>query len=150
MTDPFLYDTVNELYHSVMDHMPVVFQKRDIAGPFILGGLGAYGIVRALQLTSERMVNKAFPGFDELVLPLLERICQIGVISLPFVYALFDPEGAKAIITQHPSYTSGMAGTALGAIMAAERDINKKTKPKTLEEEIKKPVVYPPIKEKDL
>ena len=151
MIKPFLYDTVNELYSTVMKNMPEAIQKRDVASAFILGVAGTYGVTRGLQWASKNIVEKILPGFDQYLLPILERTCQMTVLGAPLLFAIIDPEVAKAIITQHQVYTAGMAGVAIGGIIAAEQNIRKKPKQKkSLEQEVNKPVVYPSIKEKDL
>jgi hypothetical protein len=151
MAKPILYDTVNELYSAVMNHMPKSLQQRDVASAFVLGAAGSYGLTRALQGISKNIVDKIFPGFDQCLLPILERTCQLAMLGAPLLFAIIDPETAKAIVTQHPVYTSGMAGAATGGIIAAEQDLRKKpVRKKSLEREINKPVVYPPVEEKDL
>ena len=42
--------------------------------------------------------------------------------------AVIDPEGAKEILTQHPTYTSGMAGVYAGSITRAVQDLHKRSK----------------------
>ena len=151
MTNPFLYETVDKLYSIVMKNMPESIQERDVASAFILGTAGTYGVTRGLQWVSKNIVEKIFPGFDQYLLPILERTCQITVLSAPLLFAILDPETAKTIITQYPVYTAGMAGVATGGIIAAEQNIRKKPKQKkSLEQEVNKPAVYPPMKEKDL
>lgn len=151
MTTPFLYETVDALYNSVMNHMPESIQKRDIACAFVLGASGSYIITRALQSISKNVMEKIFPGFDKYLLPILERTCQLTITGGPLLLAIIDPETAKTIVTQHPAYTAGMTGVAVGGIIAAEQDIRKKPIPKkSLEYEVNRPIVYPPIEEKDL
>ncbi|MBN1644884.1 hypothetical protein JW851_02490 [Candidatus Woesearchaeota archaeon] len=150
MVKPFLYDAVDMLYNSVMKHMPKYMQERDIANACIFGFFGTLGLTYVLQWTSKNVVDKIIPGFDKIALPKLERLCQVGITIAPVLYATIDPEGAKAIITQHPAYISGMAGAALGGILGAELDQRKRLcNPQSLEKEVEKSVVYPP-EEKDL
>lgn len=146
MTQPFLYDTANNLYNSVMDNMPQAVQDRDIASAFILGTAGSYAATKALQWISKNIMDGIIPDFDAKLLPILERVCQIGIVAIPTLYAIIDPEGARTILMQHPTYTVGMAGTAMGGIIGAQQDINKKPKKQksTFEEKINKSFSYPP------
>jgi len=130
---PLLYDTVNFLYNSVMNHMPEALQERSMASAFMLGGAGTYGVVRGLQWASKNVVERAIPGFDKRGLPILEKVCIAGMAAAPIVYALVDPEGAKAIMTQHPTYTSGMAGIWAGSIAGAAQDQHERSLEKKLE-----------------
>jgi|SRR3989344_3604789 len=120
---PF-YNQVNYLYHLVMDNFPELPQEGNMASAFVLGGLGIYSVVSGLQWASEKIV----PNFDKKILPLLEKGCIAGMIAVPLVYAFVDPEGAKNIITQHPTYTSGMLGVEVGSITRALQDLNKRKK----------------------
>lgn len=137
MAKPFLWDVVNVLYHSVMDRMPQALQDRDMASAFVLGSAGAYGVVKGLQWTSKHVMNRIIPDFDEKCLPLLEKVCIVGMAAAPVVYAIFDPEGAREIMTQHPTYTSGMAGVYAGSITGAAQDLHRRSKERSLEEHVK-------------
>ena len=55
----------------------------------------------------------------------------------PVLYAAIDPEGAKEIMTQHPTYTSGMAGVLTGSIACALQDLYKRSKQKAVEVALK-------------
>ena len=50
--------------------------------------------------------------------------------SAPIIYAMADPDGARDIMTQHPTYTSGMAGVYVGSIVGAVQDLVKRSKQK--------------------
>jgi len=142
--EPFLYDLTNNLYHKVMDDMPQAVQDRDIASAFILGAAGSYAFTKTLQWISRNIMDGMIPDFDEKLLPILERVCQVGVIAIPTLYAIIDPEGARTILMQHPTYSAGMTGAITGGIICAQQDINKKPKKQKLEEKINKSVSYPP------
>ncbi len=43
--------------------------------------------------------------------------------AAPAAFAFFDPDGAKEIMTQHPTYTSGMSGAYLGSVAGAAQDL---------------------------
>jgi len=128
MTEPILYDVVDKLYHGVMDNMPQALQDRDMASAFVLGSAGIYSVIRGLQWTSKNVMNKIIPNFDEKWLPNLEKACVVGMAVAPILYATIDPEGAKAIMTQHPTYTSGMAGVYVVSITEAIQDLHKRSK----------------------
>lgn len=128
MKEPLLYDIVNRLYHGVMDNMPQVLQDRDMASAFVLGSVGIYSVVRGLQWTSRKMMNRLIPNFDEKWLPILEKVCIVGMVAAPVLYSLVDPEGAKEIMTQHPTYTSGMVGVCVGSITGATQDLHNRSK----------------------
>lgn len=127
---PFLHSTVDKLYHSVMDHMPQAFQDRDMSSAFLLGCIGTYGLVKGLQATSKKAMNKLIPDFDEKYLPVLEKLCITGMVVAPVTYGLVDPQGAKEIVTGHPVYTSGMAGVGVGGIAGAVQDLNNRSQEK--------------------
>ena len=135
MAKPLLYDVVDKLYHGVMDHMPQALQDRDMASAFILGSAGIYFVVRGLQWTSKNVMNKFIPNFDEKWLPKLEKAYIAGMAAAPVLYAFIDPEGAKTIMTQHPTYTSGMAGVYAGSIAGAAQDLHNRSK-QTLEDSL--------------
>lgn len=135
MKEPFLYNVVDILYHSVADNSPQVVQDRPMASAFILGSLGIYGVVRSLQWSSKNVVNYFISDFDEKYLPILEKACIGGMIAVPILYAIVNPNKAREIITQHPIYTSGMIGVAFGSIAGALQDLRKRSK-KTLEEKL--------------
>lgn len=141
---PFLYDLANQMYTTVMNDMPQAVQDRDIASAFILGTAGSYTAAKTLQWISRNIMDGMIPDFDEKLLPILERVCQIGAITLPTLYAIIDPEGARTILMQHPTYTAGMAGAVAGGILCAQQDISKKPRKQKLEEKINKTVHYPP------
>ncbi|QQG38698.1 MAG: hypothetical protein HYS32_03790 [Candidatus Woesearchaeota archaeon] len=138
MERPFLYDTVDFLYSSVMDNMPEVLRERSMASAFVLGATGIYGTVRLLQFASKNLVERLFPGFHDKVLPKIEKICTVGMATTPFLYALIDPDGAKQIMVEHPTYTSGMAGVYVGSIAAALQDLRSKSNNKLIEERVKR------------
>lgn len=128
MEKPILWDLVNSLYHGVMDRMPQALQDRDMASAFVLGSAGTYGVIRGLQWTSKNIMRHVIPNFDEKWLPVLEKICVAGMAVAPVVYAAIDPEGAKQIMTQHPTYTSGMAGVYAGSLAGALQDLHRRQK----------------------
>ena len=144
--EPFLYDLTNNLYCKVMDNMPQTVQDRDIASAFILGAAGSYAVTKTLQWISRNIMDGIVPDFDEKLLPIFEQVCQLGAVTLPVLYAIIDPEGARAILMQHPTYSAGMAGAIIGGISCAQQDINKKPKKQktTFEEKINKSFSYPP------
>lgn len=130
MDKPPLYDIVNKLYHGATDLMPQSLQDRDMALAAVLGAAGIYGVVRGLQWTSKNVMNKVIPNFDEKRLPALEKICIAGMALAPIAYGLIDPHGAREIMTQHPTYTSGMAGVYVGSIAGAAQDLHNRSKKK--------------------
>ena len=146
MAKPFLWDVVNTLYHSVMDNMPQAIQDRSVASAFILGTAGSYGLVRGLQWTSKNLIKKIIPDFDKKILPKLEKVCIVGLASVPLVYSLIDPEGANQILSQHPVYSAGMIGVYTGSITGAVQDLHKKSK-QNLEESLTTPldIKYPKV-----
>lgn len=135
MPNPFLYDTVDKLYHIVMSPMPNFIGQRDLESAFLLGAVGIYGVVRGMQWTSKNIVDKITPKFHENIIYNLEKICIFGMAVTPFVYATLDPQGAKQIISEHPVYTSGMTGVYVGSITAAIQDLKKRNR-----EDYKNPV----------
>lgn len=134
MSNPPLYDIVNSLYHGVMGCMPRFLQERDLFCAFVLGAAGTYAVTKGIQSLSKRVLNRIMPKFDEKVFPVIEHVCAAFVGVAPFVYAAVDPEGAKEIMTQHPIYTSGMAGVYAGGVMAAVRDLSSRYQKKSLDD----------------
>jgi len=126
MNKPFLYDLVDKAYHTVIDYMPDAVQDRDMASAFVLGGAGMYSIVKGLQWTSKNIMNRFVYDFDENWLPKLEKTCIVGMAVAPLVYSLIDPEGARAMVAHHPTYSSGMAGVWAGSIAGAVQDVQKR------------------------
>nr|MBI4156095.1 hypothetical protein [Candidatus Woesearchaeota archaeon] len=47
--------------------------------------------------------------------------------------SLLNPNEAKAIISEHPVYTSGMSGVVFSGVIGALQDLSKREKNKTLE-----------------
>src|SRR3989344_9238852 len=133
MSKPIFHETVDALYNGVMNHMPQALQDRGIASAFVLGSAGTYGVIRGLQWTSKNVIDRLIPNFDEKWVPTLEKICAAGMAVAPVLYAAIDPEGAKEIMTQHPTYTSGMAGVLTGSIACALQDLYKRSKQKAVE-----------------
>ncbi len=126
MTKPFLYDIVNGMSHFVMDPLPQVIQERGMVSNFALGFSGIYSVVKILQIASRGVDKYIIPGFDEKVLPKLEKACIAGITAAPLLYAIVDPVGAREIMTQHPDYTSGMIGVYAGSVTAAVQDLHKR------------------------
>ena len=126
MSNPPLYDIVNSLYQEVMGCMPRFLQERDLFCALVLGAAGTYAVVKGIQAVSKRLINRVIPKFDEKVFPAIEYVCATAVGVAPLVYALIDPQGAKEIVTQHPTYTAGMAGVYAGGVMAAAQDLTRR------------------------
>ena len=57
----------------------------------------------------------------------IEKLGIISVIGIPLAYSFFDPRGVQQIMQEHPTYTSGMIGAGLSAILAAKSDVDKKS-----------------------
>jgi len=136
MTDPFLWETVNFLYHSVMDNMPQFLQDRPVFSAIVLGSAGSYGLVRSLQWFSNKYMDYFIPGFDKKWLPNLEKACIAGILSIPLAYSFLNPNEAKAIISEHPVYSAGMSAAAFSGIFGAWQDLSKRKINKTLEDYI--------------
>jgi len=128
MAKPILYSVVDTLYHGVMDKMPKKLQDRSMASAFVLGFGGTYLVIRGLQWTSKNVMNKIIPNFDKKWLPNLEKACVVSMTAAPILYAAIHPKKAKAIMAQHPTYTSGMEGVYAGSINGAVQDLHKKAK----------------------
>ncbi len=128
MTKPFLHGVVDTLYHIVMDPMPQFIQDRDMTSAVLLGGGGAYGVVRGLQYLSKNVADRIIPGFDEHALPILEKICIAGMILDPLAYSIIDPDGAREIVSQHPTYSAGMTSAGVCSITGAVQDLHKRQK----------------------
>lgn len=128
MSKPFLYDAVDRLYHFVMDPMPNFIRERDLESSFLLGSIGVYCVVRVLQWTSKNVADKLIIGFNEDILPNLEKICIATMAATPFAYATLDPQGAKQLISERPVYTAGMAGVYVGSLTVAIQDLKNRNK----------------------
>jgi len=63
------------------------------------------------------------PKFHDKVLPNLEKICILAITVSPIIYAFVDPEGAKEIMSQHLTYSSGVAGVYVSGIGGAIQDL---------------------------
>jgi len=122
MDDPPVYDLVDRLYHSVMDGMPKKLQERAKLSAFVLAGSGSALLVNSLQWTSEHLVDKIIPGFDNYALPPLEMTCLVGIHLLPLAYAMVKPEKIIDILDNHLVYASGMLGVYFGSTIAALQD----------------------------
>ena len=129
MSDPIFYDTVDVLYHAVVDRPPS--EKA-----FLLGSGFTYLLVNRLQWASRNIADFYISNFDENILPTLEKGCIAAMAVAPFLFYLIDPEGAKEIMAQHPVYTSGMFGVWLGSISGAVQDLFKRSKQTPLEERL--------------
>ena len=55
--------------------------------------------------------------------------------AAPILYSFIDPEGAKTIMMQHPTYASGVAGVYASSIASATQDLHKRYK-QTLEDSL--------------
>ncbi len=139
MSDPIFYDTVDTLYHAVMDTMPQFLQDRPMASAFGLGSSAQFGVVKFLQVISKSVVAYYSQWFEQEALPFLEKACTIGMFTAPILYAFIDPDGAKEIMTLHPTYTSGMLGVWSGSIIGAVQDIHYRAKYPLLEEILSEP-----------
>ena len=147
MSKPILYNIVNTLYNSVMDKMPEEVKQRDVAAAFVLGSVGTYGVTRGVQWLSENVADKIIPDFSTKYLPAIEVASITAITAAPLLYALFDPQGAREIISQHPTYASGMAGVYVGGVAAALQDLNKQDSNKQDSKKIKVGNVLDNIKE---
>ncbi|MFA6089136.1 MAG: hypothetical protein WC755_04695 [Candidatus Woesearchaeota archaeon] len=133
-TKPFAFNIVNYAYNGVISHAPAFFQERPVMSAMILGSTGIYGVVKGLQYTSKKVMNKIIPKFHEEVLPILEKICITGMAATPVICSAIDPEGAKALLANHPVYTAGMAGVYAGSILGAAQDLHKRSLEKVVKE----------------
>ncbi len=113
MKKPFLFDTVNFLYHKAINYAPKFFQERSMGSAFILGYGGSYLLIDLVQKTSEVLMSNEF---NTAYLPILEKICIALTIATPVVYSFIKPKEMQEIVKEHPTYTSGMIGAGLGAI----------------------------------
>ena len=129
MVEPLLFDTVDFLYHAVMDHMPKWLQAKDMASAAVLGGTGAYTLTKIAQ-----WVTRSSDGFYESWMPAIERLGITALTAGPIIYAALDPEGAREIMKMHPTYTSGMTGVYLGSVAAMLQDLRRHTRRQTLED----------------
>ncbi len=120
MEKPVLWDVVNYLYHIVMDHMPKLLQDRDMGSAFVLGSVGSYAVTRGCQ----KIAKRYSPRFYEKAVPIIDIVTMTGIVGIPLVYSLIDPEGAREILRQHPTYSSGMLGASMGAFYAANKDLH--------------------------
>jgi hypothetical protein len=130
MTKPFLFDLVDSLYHGVMDNMPGYLQERSMGGAFVLGYFGNYLLFRGIQKLSETMLPEKFNNKH---LVNIEKLLRGALIIAPTIYAFTKPENIKYVLTNHPTYASGMIGAGLGALTSATKHINEKN----LEEKLK-------------
>ncbi len=129
MSDPIFYDTVNTLYHAVMD-------RPETEKAFLLGSLGIYLVVNRLQWASKNIMDYYISNFDENWLPKLEKGCIAAMAATPFLFYLIAPEATKEAINQHQVYTSGMFGVWFGSIIGAGKDLFKRSKQISLEERL--------------
>ena len=113
MAKPFLFNIVNFLYHTVMDHAPKFLQERSMTSAFVLGYGGNYLLLDGIQLFSKIFMPQEF---DQYTLPLLEKICIASTIATPLIYSFVKPKEMQDIVREHPTYTSGIIGAGLGAI----------------------------------
>lgn len=121
---PF-YEPADWAYHLVMDGMPESVQKRSEASAFMLGAEGVFFAAKGLQWVSRNFMHNVITGFHEDWLPKLETACAVAVVGGPVLYGVVDPEAVREIITESPTYASGMAGVALGGLAAAGKDVYK-------------------------
>ncbi len=138
MTNPPFFNAVDRLYHLATDHAPQIIKDRSELTAGLLGLIGSITLVNGLQFASKKM-NKIIPNFDEKYLPKLEAACMLTLGLAPFVYGAIDPQGANEITTQHPTYTSGMAGVYFGSMASAGQDLlhrYRMSKSKKLEEKL--------------
>ena len=110
------------LYNAVSKQLPEKVQKSPQALAFGLGYVGGRLTVAGLQAVSKYSMDYIIPDFHQSILPGLEEICQLATVVLPFAYGLQNPDKFKKLIIEHPTYTSGMTGVAIGAIHQAGID----------------------------
>ncbi|MBI5880783.1 hypothetical protein HZB90_01495 [archaeon] len=128
MAEPFLYETVDALYKGVMGNMPPALQERDVACAFVLGSTGSYAATRLVQWLSKCFLSTVIPNLESKWLPRVEKAVAVAVAAAPVAYAFIDPDGVRAIMTQHPAYASGMTGACIGTALAAAKDIEDSSK----------------------
>ena len=131
MVEPFLFETADYLSKTVMQYMPEFVQNRPHVANYLFGAGGISAVVKGLQWTSTK-IERVVEGFDTKFLPVAEKAC-IGIMTLaPLAYGVIDPQGLNEIITQHPVYTSGMAGVWVGSVATAAYDLHKRSIEDTL------------------
>lgn len=111
-----------------MNLAPQYLQDRPMFSAFTLGATGAYAVAKVGQELATRVVPRVIPDFYDRWLPIIEKIYLGGVPSLALLYILIDPDGAAEIITQHPVYTSGMAGVYFGGMAGAIHDLGVRSR----------------------
>lgn len=97
------------------------------------GFVGAYLLTRGLQIASKYVVSKVIPYFDELGLPILEKICQFGIPIALISYAATHPE----VLTSNIMDNLGIGAAFSGGFLAAKQDLDKR-KEIALEEKLDK------------
>ncbi len=125
MPDPPFFGFVDWAYNTVIDSMPEFLNERPMFSALALGYLGNRAAVQCLQLASKG-IDRLKHGFDDEYFPAIEYALRTGISIAPFIYGLVDPEGAKAIVSQHPVYTAGMAGAYVGALHGFSRDLSER------------------------
>ena len=126
MTKPILFDFVYTLYTSASQIMPEFMKDKSMFSAFSMAALGTFGFTKLAQYISKNYVNKIIPDFDKNYLPKLEKACQYGLPAIALLHSAIDPDGAKAILMEHPVCTAGMSGAFAGCFVAAQQDLNKK------------------------
>jgi len=133
MGKPLLFDLVNAAYNGASNALPDFLRDRPMFSAFSMASLSTYGLAKLAQYVSKNHVSKVIPDFDKKYLPKIEKACQYGIPALALMYSAIDPEGAKAILMQHPVYTAGMAGAFAGGFVAAQHDLDQK---RTIEDKL--------------
>jgi len=120
MSKPPLWNLANAAYHAVMNHAPESLQKRDKASAAFLGFAGTLSLTTLALESARRFTNRTFRDDEfsalEATCALIGSVCAIG-------YATLKPKETTEIMTEHPTYTAGIAGSFGGFFVSIIDDL---------------------------
>ena len=118
----FLHDGLGKIIQSSLDNLPARVMLEAFGG--------AYLLTKGFQYVSKRWADRIIPGFDDKILPFLERGCEIGIpavsLSLLLLYSIIDSEGTRDLIYNKPMDNLGIICAYAGGVLAAEQDLRKR------------------------
>lgn len=117
----------HDFFHDNVIHKIIPEEFHNLPAEIAFEGIvGAYLLIKGLQLASEHVVDKIIPGYHEKVLPVLEKACKYGFPAALGAYILLYPDGATEVINNHPMDNWGILLAYVTGVKLVNKDLEKR------------------------
>jgi hypothetical protein len=110
--------------HDALEILPGYESIRHTPGAIMAEGLiGGYLLTWSLQGISKKFMPEKF---DKYALPVLERLCQIGIPVGTAAWGVIDPESANKWFETYPIHNLGLFMAYTAGLIRAQQDLSKR------------------------